>query len=156
MRINSFLIICFSLLMASCQNNTKYHSYRSTSTNGWHKGDTLIYQLPATLEKGIYAIEIGVRHNSNYKYRNLWVEITENLSSSKGVKRDSIQLILADKSGKWIGTGISGLYQNDSIINKTFKVEYSYKPNIYVRHIMRDSNLKGISDVGIKLMKVSN
>ena len=74
----------------------------------------------------------------------------------KKIKCDSIQLILADKEGNWLGKGISGLYQKDSLLNKKFTVTNSNKAKISVRHIMRDKNLPGIRDIGIKLIKVSN
>lgn len=156
MKINSYIILLFTLSLASCQCNTKYHSYCSTSTGGWHKGDTLSYEIPSNLEKGEYIIEVGIRHSGIYKYKNIWIEVANNFTNSKKIKCDSIQLILADKEGNWLGKGISGLYQKDSLLTKKFTVTNSNKAKISVRHIMRDKNLPGIRDFGIKLIKVSN
>lgn len=155
MRINSSILLFLIIFMASCQNDTRYHSYNSTSVDGWNKSDILVYDIPQSFEKGKYEIEIGIRHTEIYKYKNLWIEVKSNLTDAKKQECDSIQLILADKSGKWLGKGIAGIYQNDSLLTYNITVNNTNKAKMSIRHIMRDKQLKGIRDVGIKLIKVS-
>ena len=68
-------IVC--LLLAACNSNTVYHSYQSIPTMGWSKGDTLVYTLPTSIPTGTYKMTIGIRHQENYPYRDLWLGISQ-------------------------------------------------------------------------------
>lgn len=144
--ISLFLALLF--LLPSCEKNTTYHSYRSIPFHGWDKADTLIYTLSGNLTGKTYQVEIGVRHNETYPFRDLWIEIHHPLIPHSPHER--IHLYLADKHGNWKGTGTAGnLYQYTA---KGLKLELQPGDSILqITHIMNTSPLQGISDIGIRL-----
>jgi len=62
-----------------------------------------------------------------------------------------INFILADRDGKWSGSGWGGLYQSSVSLGKEYisPGNYTFK----VIHQMPDEYLKGINDVGILIEK---
>jgi gliding motility-associated lipoprotein GldH len=68
--------------------------------------------------------------------------------------KDSIECYLADKRGKWLGTGIGSVLEMPVLYQQ--KVKFS-KVGIYqykIVHGMRDSVLIGINDIGMRVEKV--
>lgn len=68
--------------------------------------------------------------------------------------QDTIELILADNTGKWYGKGFGKIKEYQVLIRKavTFPVTGIY--NIGIVQGMRDKNLQGIEDVGIRIEKM--
>lgn len=144
------------LLLAACHGNTVYHSYRPVATTGWGKGDTLVYTLPASIPPGRYEMEIGIRHQETYPYRDVWIAISQNMQDTLVYTTDTLQLFLADETGNWYGNGPGGLYQFAQSCNSQFIItQESASKHIRIVHIMKDKPLKGISDVGIRLRKTA-
>lgn len=145
-------IVC--LLLAACNSNTVYHSYQSIPTMGWSKGDTLVYTLPTSIPTGTYKMTIGIRHQENYPYRDLWLGISQSAKDTLTYSTDTLQLFLADETGNWNGDGPGGLYQFTRFYTPSFTIaQDSASRSIRIVHIMTDNPLKGISDVGIRLEK---
>ena len=137
-----YLLLLLWSTVSACQNNTYYHSYQSASTAGWHKNDTFVYTLPDTIHLQDYEYEIGIRHKDTYKYRDLWLMIY----------KDTLHLYLADSIGNWKGKGIGN----------TRQLMYSWETNQLLQdsiaefrmiHIMKDSILPDIQDIGLQIKK---
>lgn len=137
-----YLLLLLWSTVSACQNNTYYHSYQSASTAGWHKNDTFVYILPDTIHLQDYEYEIGIRHKDTYKYRDLWLMIN----------KDTLHLYLADSIGNWKGKGIGN----------TRQLMYSWETNQQLQdsiaefrmiHIMKDSILPDIQDIGLQIKK---
>lgn len=137
-----YLLLLLWSTVSACQNNTYYHSYQSASTAGWHKNDTFVYTLPDTIHLQDYEYEIGIRHKDTYKYRDLWLMIN----------KDTLHLYLADSIGNWKGKGIGN----------TRQLMYSWETNQQLQdsiaeflmiHIMKDSILPDIQDIGLQIKK---
>lgn len=142
------------LAAGACQSNTVYHSYQPLSLAGWAKGDTLVYTLPASIPPGEYELEIGIRYKESYLYRNLWLEIKQNMQDTLHYETDTVQLFLTDETGKRTGNSPGGLYQCTFPYSVTFPISQQGGGRTFrLVQIMKDNPLKGISDVGLQLMK---
>ena len=122
---------------------------------GWTKKDTLVFTLPSTLKTGQYNMDIGVRHTSQYKYRDLWLYIQFNTTDSLNHSQaERAHLFLAEEDGKWNGTGISGNYQCLISYPHTILITPNDSVNeIRIVHAMIDNPIKEIKDIGIRLQK---
>ena len=150
------VLLCLLFVLTACQSNTLYHSYQPVSNTGWLKGDSLSFQLPDTLAPGKYEIQIGIRHLESYPYRDIWLGISQNWEDSTLYRTDTLHLYLADEKGQWHGNGIGGMMQfiqkppmlwiqPDSVSNRS----------IMIHHLMSDSILKSIHDIGLKIIACS-
>lgn len=140
------------LLLAGCTSDTVYHSYQPTAAEGWDRKDTLYFDIPENIQNGHYALEIGIRHTPNYAFQNIWLSVSNNWSDSLHFKTDTIELKLADESGKWLYRGhISNLHQSVHPYSSAPDLPRQQTRTLKIVHIMRSNPLKGIQDVGVRL-----
>lgn len=137
--VTSFILL---LSTVSCQQDTIYHSYQPVESTGWDKNDTLHFLLPNPIHRESHEFEIGVRHQYSYKYKDVWLTINQ----------DTIHLYLADSTGNWKGNGIGEMRQFTQSIQLN-QAPYDSIQGFHLTHIMRDSLLTGIQDVGIRIKK---
>lgn len=147
---NKFTLLLSLLFLAACDSNTMYHSFLHPPKEGWNKSDTLTFKAPIEDSLATYRVSVEVRNRGDYPYSNLSLFISHNTKDSTVFVTDTIKYTLADKSGKWLGTGLGDLYQ--SACSYTF-VAPKRSGNLIFRisHGMQDNTLIGINDVGIKI-----
>lgn len=142
------------ILLAACQSNTVYHSYKPIPLTGWAKSDTLVYALPASVPAGNYEVEIGIRYQEDYLYRDIWLGIRHNMQDTLNYTTDTLQLFLADEAGNKTGNGLGGLYQCDLTYKESFLITQEGNARVFrLVQIMTDNPLLGICDIGIRLRK---
>jgi len=151
----SFLpaLCLIGLAFLSCQGNSHYHHSETIPAKGWDLNETLYFQdsLRDDVPEKMH-FEVTIRHSNLYPYQNLWMYIRT--KTSNGTNRlDSINWILSEPSGRWLGSGWGSLYSlthrlPDLDISKTFGTRWF---SIEVQHGLQDETLPGIEDVGIHL-----
>jgi len=67
---------------------------------------------------------------------------------------DTVQVLLAEPSGKWRGKGFSGIYDNRILFRQHVFFPEPGSYSIKLKHGMRPLMLKGITDIGIRVEKV--
>lgn len=136
-------LIILIVICISCQKNTLYHSYQPVNSTGWHRSDTLFYQLPSPISKdNNLQYEIGIRHEATYKYQDLWLTVNQ----------DTLHLYLSDAIGYWKGDGIGNIRQYTHTFQLAGEMEDSIR-EFKITHIMEENPLPGICDIGIRIMK---
>jgi gliding motility-associated lipoprotein GldH len=147
------ILFLVGLIGTACQGNSHYHHSETIPAKGWELNQTLYFQdsLRADVPERLH-FEVSIRHNNLYPYQNLWMYLRTR--TSDGTNRlDSINWILAEPSGRWLGSGWGSLYNlthrlPDLEVKKTFGTRWF---SIEVQHGLRDQELPGVEDVGIHL-----
>lgn len=147
---NSIWLLLTGYLIVACNENTVYHSYRSIPSEGWRKSDTLFFNIPVKDSLEHLHLSVEIRNKSNYAYRNLYLSVSHNLEDSMVWKTDTLLLMLADKEGKWSGTGWGSLFQSTLPIGSVV-VQHPGNYTFKIAHRMQDELLKGINDIGVKI-----
>lgn len=137
-------------MMSSCNIKSEYHHFCSIPNRVWNKCDTLLYQ-PINLENTTIKIAIDVRNTSKYRYENLILLIEHNLIDSTKIVRDTIALVLANNSGIWIGDGWGDIRQTTHPYKTYTKTDLNGNSFIRITHLMPDSILIGIEDLGVHI-----
>ena len=145
------IAIAVALALVSCNRHTIYSHYESVDINGWGGGDSVIFCVNNSTDS-IFNEQLGLRINSDYPFRNLSLIIEQHmLHTTKTLKRDTLNLTLADEDGFFLGEGLS-IYQYDIDLG-TIVLPSSDTLEVSVVHNMRRENLTGIAAVGITLQK---
>ena len=147
----SKVIGCLLFLLTACQGNIIYHSYQPINQEGWYRNDTLIFYLDSCLTNNTpKELQVGIRHTDSYSYKDIWIGLLPINKDSVCIgKTDSIHLYLTNPNGAWKGTGIGE--------SKLFTHTSSYLPEtdsifgFKIIHLMQDTPLRSISNVGIRL-----
>ncbi len=153
-RLQIILSILVLTGFSSCDRNLIFEKYEPIAENGWHKDSLVVFNIPVTDTLQNHNFYINVRNDIEYKYSNLWLFIEIKQSGEVGIT-DTLEILLADPSGKWLGDGFGGI--------KTRQVKYKggvYFPvsgeyQINIQHGMRDELLEGITDIGFRVEKMN-
>lgn len=139
------------ITLAACDfGSTMYHSYNPIPEQGWAKSDTLLFHVNIPDSLTPYKVSVEIRNDNNYPYKNLYLFVSNNTKDSTIFATDTIKYVVAEESGKWIGTGFGTLYQSGQPLGKFIPLhpgKYIFK----VVHGMKDQFLQGISDVGLRI-----
>ena len=148
-----FQLLFFGLLLlvfASCDNSRVYEKFKPVPKSGWNKDSLVVFSIPVSDTLHNHNLYIDVRNDITYSYSNLWLFVEVEQPGGKSLK-DTFELSLADPTGKWLGNGWGGKKTRQVIYRRDV---YFPIPGTYIIKLqqgMRESNLKGISDVGIRV-----
>ena len=149
---NLFLISTI-VIFISCDSSIVFEKYKSFENQEWNTDSLLSFDYTITDTISKYKRVLNVRHSVEYEYQNLFLFITSDYS------RDTIELLLADKSGKWLGSGIGDIREIKTLLatekvypkkeNKTIKIEQAMRYGA----AEKITNLKFIDAIGISIIK---
>ena len=150
MRKFSIFILC-CLILSACVDKNTHIDFRSFKNAEWDKDSVCQFKVNISDTINPYQIFIETRNNTSYPYSNIWLFV-DIKTPSGDVRKDTIGFNLADDFGKWYGQGFS-VYELEVPYEKSFIFRQSGDYVFSIKHGMRDEALKGISGIGIKLVK---
>jgi gliding motility-associated lipoprotein GldH len=150
------LLPLFMLLFTSCSEEPFYSATTDMQGEVWHYNEPAEFSMQVTDTVSAYDVFIDVRTNKSYAYNNLYVFLDMVSEDGNPLLRDTVELPLADKTGKWTGTVTGSLVENHVLTYQglTFKKSDKYT-FILTQAMMREDDLQGIASVGISLYSAS-
>ena len=156
-----FLLLFCSSLFFSCDEKREYDSYVSFPNNAWNKENKVAFEFLVEDTISKKNVFINIRNNNDYEYSNLF--LITNLKFPNGQEIvDTLQYEMADKTGKFLGTGFTEIKENKLFYkeNKIFPTSGTYK--FEISQAMRKSGavegieeLNGITEVGFRIEKTN-
>jgi gliding motility-associated lipoprotein GldH len=150
--IQFFLAGSLLIMISACDKNRVFDDYKSIPENGWEKDSLVSFDFNIARATQKHNLYLNVRNKTSYNYSNLWlfVEITD---PDGTVKKDTIEITLAEPTGKWLGEGFGGLKTRVTIFRRDVTFNKTGIYNIKIQQGMRENNLRGISDIGFRVEK---
>ena len=112
----------------------------------------LVFDVPVSDTVNKYNIFLTVRNAGNYDFNNLYLFIDIH-SPMKITERDTMECILADVNGKWLGDGLGDIWDNKILFKNNIRFQ---KPGTYeftINQAMRVDSLPMIMDAGLSIEK---
>jgi len=146
------LFLLLILIISSCDRSRIFEENITVERGIWSANNSMDFPVTIQDTSGFYNIYLNIRNEGNYPYRNLYLFVQ--VTSPQGNKlTDTLDIELADASGLWYGSGIGDLF----FLQIPFRQMVRFPvPGIYrfsVLQGMRDKQLKGIRDVGLRIEK---
>lgn len=142
-----FLVV---LLFASCDNNRIFEENKAITGEGWSVNDVKLFNVdikdPATTTN----FYINIRNADGYPYSNLFLFVKTIFPNGK-MSNDTLECILADEKGKWLGSGIGDIYDNQIPFKRNVRFPLAGKYTFEIQHGMRTDNVPLIMDVGLRI-----
>jgi len=144
------MLIFLSITCLSCTKPVYYEKYQ-TIDNHWNKEKEYFFSYEIEDTLCAFDLSLEIRNNNLYPYQNLWLFCAE--EQPGGIMlRDTIECMLADDFGKWVGSGIS-IYH----LNVPLRTGYTFPQTgtftLHIRQGMRDDRLIGIQQIGVRIEK---
>jgi gliding motility-associated lipoprotein GldH len=152
--LNKFAFLVSLLLLVSCDSNKVYDEYVAINPEGWISTETIDFSVELNSTQGdLYDVLIALRNNNDYLYSNLFLFVeVENPMGETSI--DTLQYLVAEPNGSWVGTGIGSIKHN---LFK-YKESQDLQTGIYkfkIRQGMRSHILLGLEDIGIRIESVN-
>jgi gliding motility-associated lipoprotein GldH len=143
--------IVLLLGLCSCDANKVFEEYIEVKEANWQKEDIASFEFIAKDTVTAHNIYINVRNTGDYLYSNLYLFVTMK-GPNGGELKDTVNCILADKRGKWLGNGVGDLWDLQIPYVGGFKFAQTGSYVISYEQAMRVENgLKGITDIGLRV-----
>ena len=149
------MILFIALLFSGCDRDKFFDESLSLPHNKWPQDEALSFTIPVEDTLSGYNFYINVRNSTSYNYNNIYFFLTTEYPGG-GYSQDTIECLLAAKDGSWLGKG-TGSYRDNRIHirdNIIFPRKGVY--TLRLRQAMREDELEGISEAGIRLEKQEN
>lgn len=148
------LIVFLAILVSGCNEAPLFDSFVSLN-DGWQKDSILEFNVRITDAGQAYLVNVKMRHNGNYPYSNIYM--FRKIESANGVEyQDTVNFVLADPTGKWLGSGVGELktmvwtYRANALkFNEPGNYTFSLQQG------MRTDVLPGIEDVGLEVIALN-
>ncbi|WP_259429464.1 gliding motility lipoprotein GldH [Chryseobacterium chendengshani] len=119
--------------------------------NKWGKKAEQKFKLEVTDPQNPKNIIFVVRNNNEYPYSNIRFIVNFKSPKSKISQTDTLNYILAKPNGEWLGTGFGETKETLFQYKTNFKFPEKGTYEVGILQAMRNDNLKGIEDIGIKV-----
>jgi gliding motility-associated lipoprotein GldH len=153
---NIALFVAGALLisLASCDKSQVYEKSRPLD-NVWSKDSLARFEVNINDTLSTHSVYVTMRNNSSYPYSNVYLFVTT-VAPSGAYVRDTMECILADESGRWLGKGFSKYWDNRFAMRKNVKFPEKGTYTFTIQQGMRLEELPGIHDVGIRIERVKS
>ena len=141
------ILVAFVLCLTSCRNDIVYSQFVPISSEKWQVDSVAHFDYSIDDADAAYRMLVYVRHTERYPYQNMWLFL------NNGIKKDTIEFYLADDRGRWLGDKHHGFIEMPVLIEENYHFPDTGTYFMEIQHGMRDSLLRGITDVGIEIIK---
>ena len=142
------LIIC-----QSCDSNRVFDNSISIQNQEWNRAEILTYKVKVEDTLALNNFYIVLRNTADYPFSNIYFFMNTRFPDGK-VARDTLECFLADNQGQWLGKASGSLWTCKLLFRQGFKFPTKGMYTFELEQGMRVVNLKGLSEVGIRIEKM--
>lgn len=148
-----FVLPVLILVFSSCDTGRILDENKELPENIWDRTNIVSFNVNLTDTLAPHNVYINVRNADGFPYSNLFLFIHSTFPNGEKFT-DTLECVLADAKGKWLGSGMGDIYDNQIPFkhNVRFRLPGTYK--FELEQGMRLEKLPLIMDVGIRIEKV--
>ena len=144
------IITLLTIFIIACKKEPFYSSAVDIPDAGWKGQEAAVFSPEFTDTSRIYNILLSITNTEKYRYSNLWLFI-KSKSPDGHFQRDTLEIFLADETGKWFGKKSSNQWNYQFYYRKNIRFPKSGKYTFEIQQGMRDLNIQGISNIAFEL-----
>lgn len=145
-----YIVLLSAIALSGCDFNSVYNENVSLKDAKWHKDKAVRFDVEITDSLSNYNFYLNLRNTTNYRYSNLYVFLMTRFPNGN-TTRDTIEIILADNEGRWLGKGWSNLKDNNILLKKSLHFPLSGNYVFFIQQAMRVDTLEGIRNLGLQI-----
>ncbi len=141
------LIMAVTSLLSACSHDIVYSHFLPISSEKWDADSVYRFDYTIADAAADYRVLVYVRHTERYPYQNMWLFV------GSGNRQDTIEFYLADDRGQWLGDKKHGFIEMPVLYEDALRFPTPGTYHLTVQHGMRDSLLRGITDIGVEIIQ---
>lgn len=140
------------VLLSACAEADFYNEYRPTGPGGWHRDSVMSFPVTISDSLNAHQFLVQLRHSGRYPFANLWLVADVVAPDGTVMYRDTVELKLAGDRAEWLGEGSGQLLHLEQALPQQLVFSAAGNYSVAFRHCMRDSVLKDVKDVGLRII----
>lgn len=145
-------ILLSALICPACSYKSDiFHEFNDIPARGWDKRNIQKFYPYIDSTDVAYDIDVELNYGNGYGYRNLYLFITAEDADRKVIARDTLNCMLADEFGKWLGNGWGSSFQQSFPYKRGVKFDSQGTYSISVSQGMREDIIEGIERIGVRI-----
>ncbi len=144
------LVLIFLALVSltACNENVLVDSFHELPESGWSYNNIVQDSLEVKEPEFYHQMFANLRISGDYNYANIFLKLTI-IAPDSSQKEEVVTLDLADKTGKWLGSGIGDkiTFQLPVLDKQKLKEAGIYR--VKIEQYMRLENLQNVVAAGI-------
>ncbi|WP_372945674.1 gliding motility lipoprotein GldH [Muriicola sp.] len=152
-----YLLIFLLGGLTGCGNAVEFSEFHALENGRWNRDDIVEFETPELSPDQAYDLYIHIRNDESFPYSNLFL-ITELESPEGETTRDTLEYLMAEADGAWLGLGYGSIKENKLWYKENIKLPVSGVYTIRIEQAMRKNGsvegvteLQGITDVGLEI-----
>jgi gliding motility-associated lipoprotein GldH len=155
MKKNSFYLMLplfVLIIITGCEQKTLFNETKKINNEKWNMYDPAAFRCTVKDTTGAYDVTFSLRTSTEYPYRNIYLFVLTSFPSGF-TQTDTVQYAVTNEKGEWLGKGAGDIRE----------LTMHYKSNVFfpekglyqfrIIQGMRDTDLKGVYDFGMKIHK---
>ena len=134
-------------LFSSCSHDIVYSHFTPIPSDKWALDSVVRFDYSIADAEASYRMIVNVRHSERYPYQNMWLFV------NNGQRKDTIEFYLADDRGQLLGDKHHGFVDIPVLLEEEFHFPDTGAYYLEIQHGMRDSLLRGVTDVGLEIIR---
>jgi gliding motility-associated lipoprotein GldH len=143
-------LLTLVLGLVSCDSKRIYEENYTINNQVWNNKNIMVYGVDITDTIQPCNVYINVRNASDYPFSNLFLFL-ETRYPNGAFSKDTLECVLADASGKWLGSGSGDIWDNQILFKKNVVFKQKGKYYFNLEQAMRLQNLPQILDIGLRV-----
>jgi len=144
------LFFFFLFILVSCDRNRIFEENKAIPDRKWKSTDKLVFSADISDSNLRYNVYLMVRNGMEYPYSNIYLFLQTTRPDGK-ISRDTIECILADYDGRWLGSGIGSVKFNKFRLKEGVHFPIKGRYLFEFEQAMRVNELEGITDLGLRI-----
>lgn len=137
------------LTVVGCQQ-VMFQDSESIPNRIWELDRNVRFEVDVTDTASSYDFYIDLRNDAMYPYANIYMFVNTTFPSGR-TARDTVECILADRTGRWLGAGLGEIIDNHILFKENIRFPNAGTYVFEFEQGMRNEALPSILDVGISI-----
>lgn len=137
-------------LFPACDPNRIFDDNTAIENRIWNVNKPVVYEVSIDDTLSPCNFYLNVRHAEAYPYSNLFVFLKTQFPNGE-LARDTVEVILQDKNGKWLGSGLGDIFDNQILFKRGLRFPLKGKYVFTIEQAMRTPDLPMIMEIGLRI-----
>lgn len=153
--IKTVSLVVLAMLLTGC-NNSSVVMFEELPKEGWHQDEWKSFTYTHRLPKKEAALSLLLRHDDHYPYANIYL-ITEQINPKGVTQVDTLNYVLAQANGKWLGNGFfikehQLPFVGRLMLDEPGKYRFRVRPAVRSNDLLTpEKTLTGIHQIGLEI-----
>jgi gliding motility-associated lipoprotein GldH len=139
-------------ILSSCDDARIFEENRKIKEAKWDEKEKIVFVTNIQDTLNGYDFYINLRQASTYPYSNIFFFVDTWFPNGK-TARDTVECMLADDKGNWLGKGLGDIKDNKILFKKSVRFPLKGSYAFVFQQAMRVEKLPSVLDVGLRIEK---